>query len=222
MAQRFCENSLENEAYYEPRINLDRDQEEEQGESFTYNMVEVSGWDKEKRVNHEVEAFAALEGEHGVIDTPLIPVREQFSFQVRLVFFISERYALPPNTTCSAEDIPLNSASVTDIPLPCSREMGPVPAQDEAAPHIEITSSIKHKQTLTFSTPTLDMASNMRPLYITTEVEGKMVNKVMVDTGAAVNIITTRTMGLLDIPRSMIKTMSLTVKNFNEQHDSRP
>ncbi|XP_004293143.1 PREDICTED: uncharacterized protein LOC101310092 [Fragaria vesca subsp. vesca] len=57
----------------------------------------------------------------------------------------------------------------------------------------------------------------MRPLYITAEVEGKMINKVMVDTGAAVNVVTTRTMGLLDIPRSMIQTTSLTVKNFTGQ-----
>ena len=54
----------------------------------------------------------------------------------------------------------------------------------------------------------------MRPLYISAEVEGIMVNKVMVDTGAAVNVVTTHTMGLLGIPRSMIQTTSLTVKNF--------
>ncbi|KAL6191530.1 hypothetical protein ACLB2K_037920 [Fragaria x ananassa] len=61
------------------------------------------------------------------------------------------------------------------------------------------------------------MATHMRPLYLMAEVEGIMVNKVMVDTGVAVNVITTRTMGLRGIPRSMIQTTSLTVKNFNGQ-----
>ncbi|KAL6211181.1 hypothetical protein ACLB2K_016408 [Fragaria x ananassa] len=44
-----------------------------------------------------------------------------------------------------------------------------------------------------------------------------MVNKVMVDTGAAVNVVTTRTMGFLGIPRSMNQTTSLTIKNFTRQ-----
>ena len=71
--------------------------------------------------------------------------------------------------------------------------MGPVLAKPEDAPQLEVTSIVTHMQTLTFSTPTLDMASHMRPLYITAEVEGIMVNKVMVDTGAAINVVTTRT-----------------------------
>ena len=58
------------------------------------------------------------------------------------------------------------------------------------------------------------MATHMRSLYITAEVEGIMVNKVTVDIGAAVNVVTTRTMGLMGIQCSMIQTTSLIVKNF--------
>ena len=82
--------------------------------------------------------------------------------------------------------------------------MGQVPASADDSTQVESTSSLTQRPTLTFSMPTLDMATHMRPLYITAEVQGKLINKVMVDTGAAVNVVTTRTMGLLDIPRSMI------------------
>ena len=140
-------------------------------------MVEVSGWLADEEFCREADAFAVLEGEHGVIDTPLVPVHEQFSFQVGMVFFISERYALPPNTTCSAADIPISNEDVSRIPPPCSNEMGLVPTLANDAPQVEITSSITHKQTLTFSTPTSDMTTHMRPLYITAEVEGKMITK---------------------------------------------
>ena len=130
-------------------------------------------------------------------------------------------FRLFPNSQpkCLELSVPLNYdiASVCDISPLCSNERSPVQAEPANAPPLEATSSFTSMLTLTFSTPTLDMATHMRPLYITAEVEGIMINKVMVDTGAAVNVVTTRTMGLLDIPRSMIQTTSLTVKNFTGQ-----
>ena len=54
-------------------------------------MVEVSGWAEEDEDAHEEGAFVVLEGEHGVIKTPLILVCEPFAFQVGMVFFIFER-----------------------------------------------------------------------------------------------------------------------------------
>ena len=95
--------------------------------------------------------------------------------------------------------------------------MGPVLVEPKDAPQLEAISSVTHMQTLTFSTPTLHITTHMRPLYITAKVEGIMGNKVMVDTEAVVNVITTRTLGLLGIPRLMIQTTSLTVKNFTGQ-----
>ncbi|KAL6211090.1 hypothetical protein ACLB2K_016318 [Fragaria x ananassa] len=136
---------------------------------------------------------------------------------VGMVFFKFERYALPPNTTCNAADIPESSKNVCVMSPLCSSEMSLVLAEPANAPPLEATSCVTRIPTLTFSTPTLDMATHMRPLYITAEVEGIMVNKVMVDTRVAVNVVTTRTMRLLGIPRSMIQTTSLTVKNFTEQ-----
>ncbi|XP_024156411.1 uncharacterized protein LOC112164453 [Rosa chinensis] len=58
------------------------------------------------------------------------------------------------------------------------------------------------------------MVQHMRPLYITANVSGTKVSKIMVDTGAAVNVITTRTMHLLGIKREKIQSTSLTLKNF--------
>ncbi|XP_061993416.1 uncharacterized protein LOC133711286 [Rosa rugosa] len=58
------------------------------------------------------------------------------------------------------------------------------------------------------------MVQHMRPLYITAEINGTKVSKIMVDTGAAVNVITTRTMHLLGIKKEKIQSTSLALKNF--------
>ncbi|KAL6189131.1 hypothetical protein ACLB2K_040521 [Fragaria x ananassa] len=216
-AEAFRENSLNDEAHSEPRINLGEDQAKEQGESLTCNMLEVFAWPEDKEVNPAESAFTVLEGELGVIEATLIPIREQFSFQVGMVFFISEKYALPPNITCNAVDILDTRNNVCDISPPCCSKMGPVLAKSVTAPPLEATSSVARMPTLTFSTPTLDMATHMRPLYISVEVEGITINQIMVDTGATVNVVTTRTMGLLGIPCSMIQITSLTIKNFTRQ-----
>lgn len=180
-------------------------------------MVDVAAWPADEEVSLTESAFAVLEGELGSIETPVVPIREQFSFQVGMVFFISERYDLPPIATCNAADISDSSDNVYDISPPCSSEMSPVQTEPANAPPLEATSSVTSMLTLTFLILTLDMATHMRPLYITAEVEGIMINKVMVDTRAAVNVVTTRTIGLLGIPRLIIQTTSLTVKNFAGQ-----
>ncbi|XP_024196156.1 uncharacterized protein LOC112199358 [Rosa chinensis] len=65
-----------------------------------------------------------------------------------------------------------------------------------------------------FSKPTPAMVQHMRPLYITADVNDIKVSKIMVDTGAAVNILTTRTMHLLGIKKEKIQSTFLTLKNF--------
>ncbi|KAL6223606.1 hypothetical protein ACLB2K_006989 [Fragaria x ananassa] len=215
MARSLGGNSPDNETHFEPHVPLDDDQDEGQEESFTCNMVEVSAWLGNEEVNCMASSFAKLEGERGEIEAPLTPVREQFSFQVGMVFFISERYALPPNTTCNAADILDTSNNVCDMSPPCSSEMGQVKAEPARAPLLEATSIVSRIPTLTFSTPTLDMATHMRPLYISAEVEGTIVNKVMVDTGAAVNVITTRTMGLLHCYKNPDYSRSLAAHLFS-------
>ncbi|XP_024190475.1 uncharacterized protein LOC112194472 [Rosa chinensis] len=58
------------------------------------------------------------------------------------------------------------------------------------------------------------MVHHMRPLYITADISGIKVSKIMIDTGAAVNVVTTRTMHLLGIKREKIQSTSLALKNF--------
>ena len=94
----------------------------------------MAAWPEDEEVNPTESAFAVLEGELESIETPMVPVRELFSFQVGMVFFISERYALPPNATCNAADIPDSSDNVCDISPPCSSEMSPVLAEPASAP----------------------------------------------------------------------------------------
>lgn len=50
--------------------------------------------------------------------------------------------------------------------------------------------------------------------YVTPTIEGKEINKMMVYSEAAVNVITVRTMTILDIKRTAIQQTALTVKNF--------
>lgn len=57
------------------------------------------------------------------------------------------------------------------------------------------------------------MSMHLRPLYATIAVEDKEVNKMMVDSGAVVNVITVRTMTVLGIKRSTIQQTTLLVKN---------
>lgn len=65
-----------------------------------------------------------------------------------------------------------------------------------------------------FSKPNLVMSMHLRPLYATVMVEDKEIGKMMVDSGATVNVITVRTMTLLGIKKSAIQQTTLSVKNF--------
>ncbi len=44
---------------------------------------------------------------------------------------------------------------------------------------------------IVFEKPTLAMCQHLKPLYIKAHMDGRPVNKVLVDNGAAVNILTT-------------------------------
>ncbi|KAL6185180.1 hypothetical protein ACLB2K_041314 [Fragaria x ananassa] len=112
MARLLGGNSSDNEAHSEPRVPLDDDQEEGQDESFTCNVVEVSAWPGNEEVNSMKNSFAMLEGEHRVIEAPLIPVREQFSFQFLSSYLKTLTLSAPPprilQSSPDSTPIPLN------------------------------------------------------------------------------------------------------------------
>jgi hypothetical protein len=85
--------------------------------------------------------------------------------------------------------------------------------EEEPVSKVKIVSALK-KLFMMFSKPNLSMSMHLRPLYATVAVEGKEVNKMMVDSGAAVNVITVRTMTVLGIKKTAIQQTTLSVKNF--------
>ncbi|KAL6177773.1 hypothetical protein ACLB2K_049295 [Fragaria x ananassa] len=58
------------------------------------------------------------------------------------------------------------------------------------------------------------MMEHLRPLYVTVDIDGTKVNKILVDAGAAVSIMIVRTMTMLGIKKSSVIETVMTVKNF--------
>jgi hypothetical protein len=119
-----------------------------------------------------------------------------------MVYVLSAKYALPSSVAaCQAVDVEGDD----DAQL--------IPKEEEVSPQIEIDSALK-KLFMMFSKPNLAMSMHLRPLYATVTLEDKEINKMMVDSGAAVNVITVRTMTILGIKKSAIQQTTLSVKNF--------
>jgi hypothetical protein len=119
-----------------------------------------------------------------------------------MVYVLSAKYALQdPIAACPAVDVEGDDASQL------------IPKEEVTSSHIEIDSALK-KLFMIFSKPNLAMSMHLRPLYAKVTVEDKEINKMMVDSGAAVNVITVRTMTILGIKKSAIQQTTLSVKNF--------
>ncbi|KAL6135108.1 hypothetical protein ACLB2K_067336 [Fragaria x ananassa] len=62
--------------------------------------------------------------------------------------------------------------------------------------------------------PSPAMMEHLRPLYITANINGLKVSKILIDAGATVSIMTVRTMTMLRIKKSSVIETAVTVKNF--------
>ncbi|XP_050374687.1 uncharacterized protein LOC126792269 [Argentina anserina] len=60
------------------------------------------------------------------------------------------------------------------------------------------------------------MTQHIKPLYISAEMEGKRVNKILVDDGASVSIITVKTVESLGIAKEKVLSSNLKVRSFAE------
>ncbi|KAL6129037.1 hypothetical protein ACLB2K_072390 [Fragaria x ananassa] len=65
-----------------------------------------------------------------------------------------------------------------------------------------------------FLRPSPAMMEHIRPLYVTADMDGTKVSKILVDAGATVSIMTVRTMTMLGIKKSSMIETTMTVKNF--------
>ena len=119
-----------------------------------------------------------------------------------MVYVLSAKFALPISAdACQALEVEGDDESQL------------VAKEEETTFQIEVDSALK-KLFMMFSKPNLAMSMHLRPLYATVAVEEKDINKMMVDSGAAVNVITVRTMTVLGIKKSAIQKTTLSVKNF--------
>lgn len=65
-----------------------------------------------------------------------------------------------------------------------------------------------------FVKPTMNMANQLRPIYITAHLQGVPINKILVDNGSAINVLPSKFLQLLKMDKERIQPTSLTVKNF--------
>lgn len=100
-----------------------------------------------------------------------------------MVYVLPTKYAKPDNAqACQA----VETEGVED------KVLTPTPANPQAVEQEEVLDAEEEGlgQFMSFKKPTPSMVTHMRPLYITADMQGTKVSKVMVDTGAAVNMIT--------------------------------
>jgi hypothetical protein len=143
-----------------------------------------------------------LEAEDDLDEEGNLDTTDEPSSECSMVYVLPAKYALPdPANSCRAVDV--EGVDASEI----------IPKEEEPITPVEMDSALK-KLFMMFSKPNLAMSMHLRPLYTTVTVEGKEINKMMVDSGAAVNVITVRTMTVLDIKKSAIQQTSLSVKNF--------
>ena len=72
-----------------------------------------------------------------------------------------------------------------------------------------------YKQCVMFAKPNFAMAQHIKPLYVSVEVEGSKTHKVLIDTGAAVSIITATAVEHLKIQKERILISKTKVKGFS-------
>ena len=70
------------------------------------------------------------------------------------------------------------------------------------------------KQCVMFAKPNFAMAQHIKPLYVSVDVEGSKLHKALIDTGAAVSIITTAAIEHLKIQKERILVSKAKVKGF--------
>ncbi|KAL6214013.1 hypothetical protein ACLB2K_013451 [Fragaria x ananassa] len=128
-----------------------------------------------------------------------------------MVYVISSKYALPKSrAVCSVtktqeavNEVASEMEKVTIDSTTGSSEGGP----------LEITDAIREWYMM-FLRPSPAMMEHLRPLYVTVDIDGTKVSKILVDAGAVVSIMTVLTMTMLGIKKSSVIETAMIVKNF--------
>ncbi|CAL2245410.1 unnamed protein product [Prunus armeniaca] len=89
-----------------------------------------------------------------------------------------------------------------------------MPEQQTGNPRTEGTTNKLAIGQLCFSKPTKEMANHLRPLFITANFEGVPIPKIMVDGGAAINLLPHRILSKMGRTEKDLIPTRLTVTNF--------
>ncbi|KAL6133294.1 hypothetical protein ACLB2K_065531 [Fragaria x ananassa] len=128
-----------------------------------------------------------------------------------MVYVLSSKYALPKTrAVCSVTE---TQETVTEVASELEKITVDSTIGSSASGPPEITDTMREWYMMFFR-PLPAMMEHFRPLYVTTDIDGMKVNKIMVDVRAAVSIMTVRTMTMLGIKKSAVIETAMIVKNF--------
>jgi hypothetical protein len=126
-----------------------------------------------------------------------------------MVYILPAKYAISheeqPSDCHSSEVIGSGGKQVEDTPSLAEIEMTEelIPAPRSLL-----------EEYMCFAKPTLNMANQLRPIYITAHLQGVPINKILVNNSSAINVLPSKSLHLLKIDKERIQPTSLTVKNF--------
>ncbi|CAL8993766.1 unnamed protein product [Prunus brigantina] len=173
---------------------------EEQGEWTEEYGEEQMDYDRE--LDAETEAFGAeledlLQGDLGI----------------NMVFILSEKFR-----AAKGQESTLGGDVFSHESFECRlAEAEEMPEQQAGNPRTEGIDNKRAADQLCFSKPTKEMANHLRPLFITTKFSGVPIPKIMVDGGAAINLLPHRMLSKMGrTERDLIPTR-LTLALWNEE-----
>ena len=138
------------------------------------------------------------------------------SMECYMAFLLSSEYALPaPMSTAEFIEAEERGQPVCTIQLPEEEGVVDTPQELSQSNH-KYPDGVGDllKLCMAFAKPTLSMSQHIKPLYVSAEIEGTKVRKVLIDTGAAVSIITMTALEHLKIPKDRILESKAKVKGF--------
>ncbi|CAL9011340.1 unnamed protein product [Prunus brigantina] len=134
----------------------------------------------------------------------------QGNLGINMVFILSEKFWAAEGQESTSEGDVFSQES-----FECRlAEAEEVPEQQASSPRASRTADKSTTDQRCFSKPTKEMANHLRPLFITANFGGVPVPKVMVDGGAAINLLPYRMLSKMGRTEKDLIPTRLTVTNF--------
>ncbi|KAL6192124.1 hypothetical protein ACLB2K_038511 [Fragaria x ananassa] len=128
-----------------------------------------------------------------------------------MVYVISSKYALPKSGLVSS--ITKTQEAVNEVASELEKVTVDSTVGSSANGPPEITDAMREWYMM-FLRPSSAMVEHRRPVYVTADIDGTKVSKILVDAGAPVSIMTVLMMTMLGIKKSSVIETTMTVKNF--------